>query len=152
IEIKKYPRLTEVGGFRQEAGARYGGFYTQDELRGLVAFASARGVTIVPEIELPGHASAALAAYPEYACVSTPIAGATTWGVVDHVFCPSEETFTFLEDVLTEVMDVFPSTLVHIGGDEVTTVQWQASPVAQAVMTREPLAAPAEIEAYFVRR
>ena len=152
IEILKYPRLAEVGGFRQEASGSYGGFYTQADIRRLVAYAAARGVTIVPEIELPGHASAALAAYPEYACVPGPIAIPITWGIFENVYCPSEETFAFLEDVLEEVIGLFPSPYVHIGGDEVLTAQWKTSPVAQAVMARENLASEAELAAYFVRR
>ena len=130
IEIKKYPRLTEVGGCRKETqlgrnrnpyvgdSIRYGGFYTQDQIRDVVAYAKARYVTVIPEIEMPGHAKAALAAYPELGCSPGPYEVWTTWGVDPNIFCPKEETFTFLENVLTEVMALFPSTYIHIGGDE----------------------------------
>src|SRR5262249_20577328 len=147
-----YPLLTQVGAVRHEPSGDYGGYYTQDEIRDIVAYASARGITIVPEIEMPGHATAALAAYPAYACIPRPIAVPTTWGVFQNVFCPSDDTFAFLEDVLGEVIDLFPSRYVHIGGDEVSTVQWEHSAVAQSVMAREGLATPAELQAYFVRR
>jgi hexosaminidase len=152
LEIKKYPLLTQVGAVRHEAGGDYGGFYTQDVVRHLVAYAAARGITIVPEIELPGHATAALAAYPAYGCLPGPYTIPSTWGVFENVFCPSEETFAFLEDVLTEVVELFPSTYIHVGGDEVPTTQWHASAVAQAVMTREHLANEAAILGYFIRR
>ncbi len=123
IEIKKYPLLTEVGAFRRETvvgrpgpmavydGQRYGGFYTQDEIRDIVAYAQARYVTIIPEIEMPGHCLAALASYPEFACTPGPFQTATTWGIFEDIYCPSEGTFQFLEDVLTEVIDLFPENL-----------------------------------------
>jgi hexosaminidase len=152
IEIKKYPRLAQVGGVRHEASGDYGGFYTQDEIRALVAYAAARGITIVPEIEMPGHATAALAAYPEYGCIPGPFVVPSTWGIFENVYCPSEETFAFLEDVLDEVMELFPSKVIHVGGDEVSTVQWHGSAVAQAVIAREHLASEAALEGYFIRR
>jgi hexosaminidase len=152
IEIKKYPKLTQIGAVRHDSAGDYGGFYTQDDVRAIVAYAAARGITVVPEIELPGHASAALAAYPEYGCIPGPIAVQTTWGVFPNVFCPSEQTFGFLEDVLDEVLALFPSPVVHIGGDEVVTTQWEQSPVAQAVIAREHLGSAAALEGYFVRR
>ncbi|MCI0514774.1 beta-N-acetylhexosaminidase, partial [candidate division KSB1 bacterium] len=110
IEIKKYPKLTEIGAWRQEDdGTRYGGFYTQDEIREVVQFAQAYGVEIVPEIEMPGHATAALAAYPELSCTGGPFEVPNGWGVFDDVFCAGKETtFTFLENVLDEVLDLFP--------------------------------------------
>ena len=164
IEIKKYPRLTSVGAWRSETvegkqldpyqgdGKPYGGFYTQDDVRRIVAYAKARFVTVIPEIEMPGHAVAALAAYPELACTPGPFSVGTTWGVYDDVYCPSERTFAFLEDVLTEVMDLFPSRYIHIGGDEVPKTRWKESPVAQEVIRREGLHDEAELQSYFVRR
>ena len=164
IEIKKYPRLTSVGAWRSETvkdkqldpyegdGTPYGGFYTQEEVRRIVAYAKARFVTVIPEIEMPGHAVAALAAYPELACTPGPFSVGTTWGVYDDVYCPSERTFAFLEDVLTEVMDLFPSPYIHIGGDEVPKTRWKASPLAQEVIRREGLHDEAELQSYFIRR
>lgn len=164
LQILRYPRLTEVGAWRRETvrekqldpyvgdGQPYGGFYTQQEVREIVAYARARFVTVIPEIELPGHATAALAAYPQLACTVGPFLVSTTWGVHEDVFCPSERTFAFLEDVLTEVMDLFPSRYIHIGGDEVPKTRWHESPVAQQVMRREGLHDEGELQSYFIRR
>ncbi len=164
IEIKKYPRLTEVGAFRRETileknfdpyvgdGERYGGFYTQDEVREIVAHAQTRYITVIPEIEMPGHSVAAIAAYPELACTDGPFDVSTIWGVHEDIYCPKEETFTFLEDVLLEVMDLFPSTYIHIGGDEAPKARWEESDVAQEVISREGLADEHELQSYFIRR
>ena len=163
IEINQYPRLTEVGAFRDETligrygsdrydGTRYGGFYTQDEVREVVAFATARGVTVIPEIELPGHASAALAAYPELGCTGGPYMVQTTWGIFEDVYCPTDTTFTFLQNVLMEVMALFPSKYIHIGGDEVPKSTWEASETVAALMAREGLADQHEVQSYFVQR
>ena len=162
LQIVKYPRLTEVGGCRRETvfdrAARVGdgtphcGFYTQDQVRDVVAYARARHVTVIPEIEMPGHAKAALAAYPELACTPGPFEVRTTWGVDDDVFCPKEETFRFIGDVLTEVAALFPGPYIHVGGDEVPKVRWRASPIAQEVMRRENLADPAALQSWFIRR
>ncbi len=164
IEIKQYPRLTKVGGFRKETivekhfdpylgdGVPYGGFYTQDQIRDVVAYAAERYVTVIPEIEMPGHALAALAAYPELACTPGPFEVGTRWGVFEEVLCPSQKTFAFLEGVLTEVMALFPGRYIHVGGDEVPKVRWQASEQAQAVMRREGLANEEELQGYFMRR
>ena len=129
MEIKKYPRLTEVGAWRNGTmvgrdwdsndGIRYGGFYTQEELRDIVAYAAERNITIIPEVDLPGHMVAALAAYPELGCTGGPYEVWTRWGVAKDILCAgNEQIFTFLEDVLNEVMDIFPSEYIHIGGDE----------------------------------
>jgi hexosaminidase len=164
IEIKKYPRLTEIGAWRKETmveknfdpyvgdGIPYGGFYTQDEVREIVAYAAERHVTVVPEIEMPGHSTAALAAYPELACTEGPFEVSTIWGVKDDIYCPSEKTFAFLEDVLTETMELFPSEYIHIGGDEVPKRRWEESELAQEVMRREGLADEHELQSYFIRR
>ncbi len=164
IEIKKYPRLTEVGAFRKETileknfdpyvGDRipYGGFYTQEEIREVVAYAASRYVTIIPEIEMPGHSKAALAAYPELACTEGPFEVATVWGVHEDIYCPSERTFAFLQDVLAEVMDLFPGRYIHIGGDEAPKRRWEESATAQEVMRREGLADEHELQSYFIRR
>lgn len=164
IEIKRFPRLTEVGAWRRETmveknfdpyvgdGVRYGGFYTQDEIREVVAYAAERYVTIVPEIEMPGHSLAALAAYPELGCTEGPFEPATTWGVFEDIFCPKEETFAFLEGVLAEVLELFPGEYVHIGGDEAPKARWEASDVAQEVIRREGLADEHELQSWFIQR
>lgn len=129
VEIKKYPKLTEVGAWRAGTqvgrdpnttdGVRYGGFYTQEELRDVVAYAAARGITIVPEIDLPGHTVAALASYPELGCTGGPYEVRQIWGISQNILCAgNEEAFQFIEGVLEEIMDIFPSEYIHIGGDE----------------------------------
>jgi hexosaminidase len=164
IEIRKYPRLTEVGGCRRETmvaknftpyvgdGTPHCGFYTQDEVRDVVAWARRRHVTIIPEIEMPGHAKAALTAYPALACTPGPFEVRTTWGVDEDIFCPSEETFAFIDDVLAEVTQLFPGPYVHIGGDEVPKKRWRESALAQDVMRRESLASPEALQSWFIRR
>jgi hexosaminidase len=164
IEIQRYPRLAEVGGCRAETmveknwdpfvgdGTRHCGYYTQEEVREVVAYAAERHVTVVPEIEMPGHSRAALAAYPELACTEGTFEVATRWGVFEDIYCPSEETFTFLENVLTEVMDLFPSRYIHIGGDEAPKPRWSRSPVAQEIIRREGLADVHELQSWFIRR
>lgn len=142
IEIKKYPRLTEVGSMRSETvigqntgeydGIPHGGFYTQAEIKDIVNYAAERYITVIPEIDLPGHMLAALTAYPELGCTGGPYEVERTWGVFDDVLCPGKEhTFTFLEDVLTEVMELFPSKYIHIGGDECPKVRWEECPDCQ---------------------
>ncbi len=154
IEIPRYPRLTGVGAWRREAdGSRYGGFYTQAQIRGLVRYAEARGVTIVPEIEIPGHSSAAIAAYPHLGCTNDTIRVPSSWGVFADVYCVGkEDTFTFLFHVLDDVMALFPSPLIHVGGDEVPKDRWKACADCQAVMRREGLANEEELQSWFMRR
>lgn len=163
IEIKKYPKLTGKGAWRNGSqhgpysqrtydSTRYGGFYTQEQIRDVVAYAMARHVTVVPEIEMPGHALAALAAYPELSCTGGPFAVQKGWGVFDEVFCPKDETFTFLQDVLTEVMDLFPGDYIHIGGDECPKTRWKACAHCQALMKKEGLKGENELQSYFIRR
>ncbi len=164
VEIDRYPRLTEVAAWRSETqveknfepyvgdGEPYGGFYTKDEIREIVAYAEERYVTIIPEIEMPGHSLAVLAAYPQLACTDGPFEVGTRWGVYEDVYCPKEETFEFLENVLTEVMDLFPGEYIHIGGDEAPKDRWEESDVARAVMEREGLADFDELQSWFIRR
>jgi hexosaminidase len=169
VEIKRYPNLTEIGAWRvdredkhwnarepQQPGepATYGGFYTQDDIREVVAYAASRFVTIVPEIEMPGHAKGALAAYPEFSCMGGPftVPPGGYWPITD-VFCPgNEKTFRFLEDVLTEVVELFPGPFVHIGGDEVDKTEWKRCPRCQARIKAEKLADESELQSYFVKR
>jgi hexosaminidase len=149
LEIRKYPRLTEVGAWRVPAGPaaaadidrrtgqprRVGGYYTQDQVREIVAYAAARHITIVPEIEMPGHAQAAIAAYPELgSATDPPAAPSSDWGVHSQLFNVDEKTFGVLQDVLTEVMELFPGRYIHIGGDEAVKDQWRANPTVQARM------------------
>jgi len=164
IEIRQYPRLTEIGSMRKETlvghapqsnrydGQPYGGFYTQEQIRDVVAYARERYITVIPEIEMPGHSLAALAAYPEMACTEGPFEAATTWGSFKDIFCPKESTFQFLENVLSEVIELFPSRYIHIGGDEVQKDRWKASAYAQSVIRREGLKDESELQSYFVRR
>ncbi len=164
LEIERYPRLTEVGSIRRETmlernfdpyvgdGIPHGGFYSRDEVRDIVAYAAERYVTVIPEIELPGHSVAALAAYPELACTEGPFEVATVWGVTDDIYCPHERTFEFLEGVLSEVMEMFPSPYIHIGGDEAPKRRWEESAEAQELMRREGLADEHELQSWFIRR
>ncbi len=158
LEIRKYPRLTSIGAWRIEpGGARYGGFYTQDEVRDIVHFAASRHVQIVPEIDLPGHATAAIAAYP-WLGAATRAAGATapivssSWGVLTHLFNLQPETFRFLEDVLDEVVKLFPSPLIHIGGDEVVKEEWNASTQVQARARQLGIGGTDAVQPYFTQR
>lgn len=165
IEIKRYPKLTETGAYRSETlvghysdvpvkydGKRYGGYYSQDEIKSIVKYAQERFVTIIPEIEMPGHALAALAAYPELACTDGPFKTATTWGIFDDVFCPEEETFTFLEGVLDEVISLFPGKYIHIGGDECPTTRWKESKFCKELMRREGIKTETALQGYFINR
>lgn len=163
IEIKKYPKLTEVGAWRSGTmiGAydnqeydtiRYGGFYTQDQIRDIVAYAAARNITVVPEIEMPGHALAALAAYPEYSCTGGPFFVARGWGVFDDVFCTKDSTFYFIEDILSEILELFPSTYIHIGGDECPKTRWKACENCQLNKQKHNLKDEHELQSYFIKR
>ncbi len=159
VEIRRYPKLTEVGAWRRATrpseggGARYGGFYTQADIREVVEYARQRHITVVPEIELPGHCQAALASYPELSCTGGPFEVRTEWGISDEVYCAgNDRVFEFLEGVLTEVMELFPSEYIHIGGDEVPKVRWQACPKCQARMKAEGLKDEKELQSWFIRR
>jgi hexosaminidase len=165
IEIKKYPKLTEIGAWRDETiigharnkkakfdGKRYGGFYTQDEIKEVVAYATERFVTIIPEIELPGHAQAALAAYPELGCVGGSYDVSTTWGVHKEVFCPNEKTFDFWKNVLGEVIPLFPGTYIHIGGDECKKDRWEKCYNCQSLIRKEGLKDEYELQSFVIKR
>ncbi len=166
IEIKQYPLLTEVGALRKETmtghlndeprqfdGIPYGDFYTQEEIREIVAFAAARFITVIPEIELPGHATAALAAHPELGCTGGPYEVGTIWGIYQEAFCAGkDQTFEFLENVLSEVIEVFPSEYIHIGGDEVLKNHWKECELCQARLAAEGLADEDELQGYFINR
>ncbi len=165
IEIKKYPKLQEIAAYRKETlighysdqphqfdGKKYGGFYTQEEIKEVVKYAQDRHITIIPEIEMPGHSQAVLAAYPEFGCVDKKYEVATKWGVFEDVYCPKEETFQFLEDVLTEVMALFPSKYIHIGGDECPKTQWKESALCQQLIREKGLKDEHGLQSYFIGR
>jgi hexosaminidase len=153
IEIKKYPRLTEVGAWRIENGQRTGGFYTQDDVREVVAYAKSRYVMVVPEIETPGHATAALAAYPQFSCTGEQLTVEPKWGVFPNLFCAGkEETFSFIEDIVREIAPLFPSPYIHIGGDEAAKDKWKVCPLCQKRIKDERLADEEALQGYFSRR
>ena len=162
IEIKKYPKLTEVGSIRkgsqigktlQSDSVPYEGFYTQDQAREIVEYAASKFITVIPEIEMPGHSIAVLTAYPRLSCAGGPFEVRTIWGVADDILCAGNDSvFTFMQDVLTEIMDIFPSTYIHIGGDEAPKVRWETCPKCQARIKNEGLKNEAELQSYFIKR
>ncbi len=153
VEIKRYPKLTQVSAWRGEGADRYGGYYSQEDINDIVTYAASRYVTIVPEIEMPGHATAALAAYPWLSCSGGPFKVATTWGVHKDVFCAgNDETFEFLENVLTEVAQMFPGSYIHIGGDECRKDRWKKCPKCQARIKALGLKDERELQSYFIKR
>jgi len=153
LEIKRYPGLTETGAWRGEGEHRHGGYYTQEEVREVVRYARSRYVTVVPEIEMPGHATAAIAAYPELSCEGKRIPVETTWGIHTNLFCAGKEsTFEFIENVLREVCELFPSQYIHIGGDEAKKDKWKACPYCRKRIRDEGLKDENELQGYFTRR
>lgn len=166
IEIKQYPKLTEIGAYRNRTldgrytspdkrkwnNTRHGGFYTQDDVKEVLAYAQKRFITVIPEIELPGHATAALASYPELSCTGGPFEVEGLWGVFNDIYCPKEKTFQFLENVLSEVANLFPSPYIHIGGDEAPKVRWQNCAHCQALIKKESLKDEHELQSYFIKR
>ncbi len=173
IEIKKYPLLTSVGGTRKETiigkpawekdgtpskndkydGTPYGGVYTQEDVKEIVAYAQSKYITVLPEIEMPGHSLAALAAYPQFSCTGGTFETFTKWGISDDVYCAgNDSTFSFLEDILTEVMPLFPGKFIHIGGDECNKTRWKACPKCQKRIADEKLKNEEELQSYFITR
>ena len=166
IEIKQYPRLQSIAAFRDATlighkkdsphrldGIRYGGYYTRGEIRDIVQYAADRQITVIPEIEMPGHALAALAAYPRLGCTGGPYHTATSWGVFDDVYCAGNDSvFTFLEKVLDEVMELFPAPYIHIGGDECPKTRWKACPLCQQRMRSLGLRDENQLQQYFIQR
>ncbi|MEC3908252.1 beta-N-acetylhexosaminidase [Tamlana sp. 2201CG12-4] len=186
IEIKKYPKLTEVGAWRsgtivghhpgtENDQKHYGGFYTQEDIKEVVAYATSKHITVIPEIELPGHSSAAIASYPDLSCfpeeptivtnnmisdkgkeiqaAGTPKIVQETWGVFDDVYCAGkDETFAFLQDVLDEVITLFPAKYIHIGGDECPKANWKRCPNCQSRIKAEGLHDEHELQSYFIQR
>ncbi|WBL25227.1 glycoside hydrolase family 20 protein [Zunongwangia sp. HGR-M22] len=169
IEIKKYPKLTEVGAFRvdqedrpwnartkndPDAKATFGGFYTQDDIKEIVAYAQEKGIRVIPEIEMPAHVMSAIASYPWLSCTGEPIAvpSGGIWPITDIYCAGKETTFEFLEDVLTEVMQLFPGEYIHVGGDEATKTNWKTCPDCQRRIKEEGLADADELQSYFMKR
>ena len=169
VEIKRFPKLTEVGAWRQRTvigrntgiyeWKRYGGFYTQQQLRDIVRYARERYITVIPEIDMPGHMEAALAAYPDLGCTGGPYEVEPNWGVFDDILCAGrEETFRFVEGVLDELMDIFPSEYIHIGGDEAPRTRWKVCPRCQQRISDEHITAKGKhsaedaLQGYFMKR
>lgn len=153
IEIKQYPELTKTGAWRKEKdGTIYGGYYTQEQIREVAEYARQRFVTIVPEIEMPGHSSAAIASYPFLGCTGRQIEVSDKWGIRNDIYCPKEETFEFLVNVLDEVIALFPGEYIHIGGDEAPKYQWERSAVCSEVMKKEGLLNYDGLQSYFIKR
>ncbi|TKG94128.1 beta-N-acetylhexosaminidase [Puteibacter caeruleilacunae] len=169
IEIKKYPKLTEVAAWRvdhedkhwnarpkQKEGekATYGGFYSQEDIKEIVAYANSHNINVVPEVEMPAHITCALAAYPEFSCTGKPLTvpSGGLWPITDIYCAGNDKTFEFLEDVLSEVMDLFPSKYIHIGGDEATKTEWKKCPKCKARMRKEGLKNVEELQSYFIKR
>jgi len=170
IEIKKYPKLTEIGAWRDGTvvghavqyrdgkkplktdGVRHGGFYTQDDVREIVAYAAARHITVVPEIDMPGHMQAAIAAYPELGCMEAPVEVRKTWGPGKVILNPEETTVQFCKDVLAEVMELFPSEFIHIGGDEAIKDQWESSERIEQLREERGLKDMHEMQSWFIKQ
>ena len=164
IEIKKYPLLTSIGSKRKETlvgrpkdnkydGIPYSGYYTQEDIKEIVTYAAERHITILPEIEMPGHSTAALSAYPQYSCTGGPFETATNWGIKKEVYCAgNDSTFTFIENILSEVLDLFPGKYIHIGGDECPKDSWKTCPKCQQRIATEKLVGENELQSYFIKR
>ena len=154
IEIDKYPKLTEIGAWRIEKdGSNYGGFYTKDDIKEILDYAKTRHITVVPEIEFPGHSVAAIASYPYLSCTGDSIAIETDWGVYKDIYCAGNDSvFAFMEDVLSEVMELFPSKYIHIGGDEAPKYRWEHCKKCQQRITAEGLHDAHELQSYFITR
>ena len=161
IEIKKYPMLTQVGAWRKEPAGRqgsadgsiYGGYYTQLDIKEIVEYAQSRFITVVPEIEMPGHSLASLASYPENSCTGGPFEVTNMWGVLKDIYCAGDDsTFTFLQNILDEVIELFPGKYIHIGGDEAPKDRWKECPKCQARMKSENLKDEHELQSYFIKR
>ena len=165
IEIKKYPELTKIGGWRDSTlqnhynsmprtydKTKYGGFYTQEEIKDIVSYANQRYITVVPEIEMPGHSRAALAAYPEYSCTKVQKGVPGTWGVFEDIYCSKEETFVFLKNILDEVINLFPGQYIHIGGDEAPKTRWKQCDQCQDVIKTNGLKDEHELQSFFIKK
>lgn len=152
IEIEKYPNLITVGSLRQDGMRAYGGYYSQDDVREIVAYAEERYITIIPEIEMPGHSQAAIASYPHLSCTGERVQVANEWGVFKEIYCAgNDEVFVFIKDVLDEVIELFPSEYIHIGGDEAPKARWEECPKCQQRIQDEGLADEQELQSWFIK-
>lgn len=153
IEIKKYPLLTEIGAWRKEKdGSVYGGFYSQQDINEIVNYAAQKNITIVPEIDVPGHSSAAIAAYPFLSCQPGEKEVPSTWGIFPDVMCPTDSTFRFVFDVMDELCNLFPSPYIHIGGDEVPKTNWKRSAFVKTLKQKEQFRNYEEVQHYFMNK
>ena len=165
IEIEKYPELNNIGSYRDSTlighytdkpwqfdNTRYGGFYTKKEIKEVVRYAQERGINVIPEIEMPGHSQAAVSSYPEFGCTGEKVGVAPLWGVFKEIYCSKNETFDFLEDIIDEVVELFPGKYIHIGGDEAPKTNWKACGNCQNVINREELKDEHELQSYFITR
>ena len=165
VEIEKYPELNNVGSYRDSTlighytdkpwqfdKTRYGGYYTKKEIREVVKYAEKRGINVIPEIEMPGHSQAAISSYPEFGCTGENVGVAPLWGVFKDIYCSKNETFDFLEDIIDEVVELFPGKYIHIGGDEAPKTNWKACKNCQNVIKRENLEDEHELQSYFITR
>ena len=165
IEIEKYPELNNIGSYRDSTlmghytdkpwqfdKTRYGGFYTKKEIKEVVRYAQERGINVIPEIEMPGHSQAAVSSYPEFGCTGEQVGVAPLWGVFKEIYCSKNETFDFLEDIIDEVVELFPGKYIHIGGDEAPKTNWKACGNCQNVINREELKDEHELQSYFITR
>lgn len=164
IEIEQFPRLTTHAAFRDETllghysdtpqkfdGQRYGGYYSKEDIKEIIAYAEAHHITIVPEIEMPGHAQAAISAYPEFGCSGEQVPVATKWGVFENIYCPNQKTFAFLKGVLTEVIELFPGEYIHIGGDEAPKTKWKQCTHCQKLIRDHGLKDEHELQSWFIK-
>ena len=165
IEIEKYPELNNIGSFRDSTlighytdkpwkfdKTRYGGYYTKKEIKEVVRYAEGRGINVIPEIEMPGHSQAAVSSYPEFGCTGEQVGVAPLWGVFKEIYCSKNETFDFLEEIIDEVVELFPGKYIHIGGDEAPKTNWKACGNCQNVINREELKDEHELQSYFITR
>lgn len=165
VEIKQYPKLQEIAAYRPQTlvghysdkpetydNKKYGGYYTQEQIKDVVAYAKARGVNVIPEIDLPGHMTAAIAAYPELSCHGKQVEVAQKWGIFFDILCPTETTFEFLENVFDEILEIFPSKYIHIGGDECPKEQWKESKFCQDLIAAKGLKDEHGLQSYFIQR
>ena len=153
IAIDKYPKLTSIGSQRKDSSGSYGGYYTKEDIKEIVDYAKNKHIEVIPEIEFPGHSQAAIAAYPQLSCTGKPIDVATEWGVFKDIYCAGNDSvFTFMEDVLGEVIELFPSSFIHIGGDEAPKTRWENCPKCQKRMLEENLNDEHELQSYFIKR
>ena len=165
IEIEKYPELNNIGSYRDSTlighytdkpwqfdKTRYGGYYTKKEIKEVVRYAQERGINVIPEIEMPGHSQAAVSSYPEFGCTGEQVGVAPLWGVFKEIYCSKNETFDFLEEIIDEVVELFPGKYIHIGGDEAPKTNWKACGNCQNVINREELKDEHELQSYFITR